>query len=103
MSCVPRLDVKATRCDLPRIIRSAWAWHQKAHPRLQGIKLGSKLFTDRKSIVAPSARRRWLEVDASPQPLARLVLSRRPSEVESLQGRPMLSYLNPRALISSGR
>jgi UDP-glucose 4-epimerase/UDP-arabinose 4-epimerase len=28
-----RLRFKAKRSDLPNIIRSAWAWHQKAHPR----------------------------------------------------------------------
>jgi UDP-arabinose 4-epimerase len=27
------LGFKAQRSDLPTIIRSAWAWHQKAHPR----------------------------------------------------------------------
>lgn len=28
-----RLGFKAARSDLPNIIRSAWAWHQQAHPR----------------------------------------------------------------------
>jgi UDP-glucose 4-epimerase/UDP-arabinose 4-epimerase len=28
-----RLGFKASRSDLPNIIRSAWAWHQKAHAR----------------------------------------------------------------------
>jgi UDP-glucose 4-epimerase/UDP-arabinose 4-epimerase len=28
------LGFKARRSDLPSIIRSAWAWHQKAHPRI---------------------------------------------------------------------
>jgi UDP-arabinose 4-epimerase len=28
-----RLGFRASRSDLPNIIRSAWAWHQKAHPR----------------------------------------------------------------------
>jgi UDP-arabinose 4-epimerase len=28
-----RLGFKANRSDLPNIIRSAWAWHQRAHPR----------------------------------------------------------------------
>jgi UDP-glucose 4-epimerase/UDP-arabinose 4-epimerase len=28
-----QLGFKATRSDLPNVIRSAWAWHQKAHPR----------------------------------------------------------------------
>jgi UDP-arabinose 4-epimerase len=28
------LGFKARRSDLPTIIRSAWAWHRKAHPRL---------------------------------------------------------------------
>jgi UDP-arabinose 4-epimerase len=28
-----KLRFKATRSDLRNIIRSAWAWHQKAHPR----------------------------------------------------------------------
>ena len=27
------LGFKASRSDLGHIIRSAWAWHQKAHPR----------------------------------------------------------------------
>jgi UDP-arabinose 4-epimerase len=27
-----KLGFTASRSDLPRIIRSAWAWHQKAHP-----------------------------------------------------------------------
>ena len=30
-----RLGFKANRSDLPRIIRSAWAWHQKAHPKIE--------------------------------------------------------------------
>lgn len=30
-----RLGFKASRSGLPNIIRSAWAWHQKAHPRLR--------------------------------------------------------------------
>lgn len=30
--CEQRLGFKATRSDLNHIIRSAWAWHQKAHP-----------------------------------------------------------------------
>jgi UDP-glucose 4-epimerase/UDP-arabinose 4-epimerase len=28
-----KLGFKACRSDLRHIIRSAWAWHQKAHPR----------------------------------------------------------------------
>jgi UDP-glucose 4-epimerase/UDP-arabinose 4-epimerase len=28
-----RLGFRASRSDLSNIIRSAWAWHQKAHPR----------------------------------------------------------------------
>jgi UDP-glucose 4-epimerase/UDP-arabinose 4-epimerase len=27
-----KLGFRATRSDLSRIIRSAWAWHEKAHP-----------------------------------------------------------------------
>ena len=30
-----RLGFKPNRSDLPNIIRSAWAWHQKAHPRIR--------------------------------------------------------------------
>jgi UDP-arabinose 4-epimerase len=30
-----RLRFKPSRSDLPNIIRSAWAWHQKAHPRIR--------------------------------------------------------------------
>jgi UDP-arabinose 4-epimerase len=29
-----RLGFTAIRSDLPRIIRSAWAWHQKVHPKI---------------------------------------------------------------------
>jgi UDP-glucose 4-epimerase/UDP-arabinose 4-epimerase len=30
-----KLGFRATRSDLSRIIRSAWAWHEKAHPRVR--------------------------------------------------------------------
>jgi len=29
-----QLGFRAKRSDLGAIIRSAWAWHQKAHPRI---------------------------------------------------------------------
>lgn len=32
-SAVQALGLKASHSDLPTIVRSAWAWHQKAHPR----------------------------------------------------------------------